>query len=164
MASLRRPLPRDCLLAPCGREGVPPPQRKEEKTAQVTVWSERFEIFLEHRVLVVKIPTKFITHVTDLATLEPRREEGPLSCPPAEHRGTQHPGGAGPSPRWHLSPRAHVSHTRSGVSPCAFLDGQEFVVTLPPLTVFASQEEAKNAPESTAPDGISFSKSNSGKS
>lgn len=38
------------------------------------------------------------------------------------------------------------------------VDGQEFVVTLPPLTVFASREEAKNAPEPAAPDGISFLK------
>src|SRR5688572_23756309 len=63
------------LLASCGREGVSAsPPEEDEKTAQVTVWSDRFEIFLEHRVLVVNTPTKFITHVTDLTTLEPRRE------------------------------------------------------------------------------------------
>jgi hypothetical protein len=31
-------------------------------------------VFLEHQLIVVDIPTKFITHVTDLTTLEPRRE------------------------------------------------------------------------------------------
>ena len=45
------------------------------------------------------------------------------------------------------------------MSRCAFLwTDRTFVVTLPPLTVFASQEEAKNAPEPAAPDGISFLK------
>src|SRR5687767_13400706 len=46
---------------------------KEEKTAQVTVWSDRFEIFAEHKAAVVNKPTRFITHVTDIKTGEPRR-------------------------------------------------------------------------------------------
>src|SRR5262245_41838364 len=54
---------------------------EEEKTTQVTVWSDRLEIFLEHRLIVVNAPTKFITHVTDLTTLEPRRER-PLTFIP----------------------------------------------------------------------------------
>ena len=54
------------LLAACGREGVrAAPAAADEKTAQITVWSDRFELFLEHRLLVVQIPTTFITHVTD---------------------------------------------------------------------------------------------------
>jgi hypothetical protein len=67
------------LVAACGRlGGSQGSTEEEEKTAQVTVWSDRFEIFLEHRLIVVNTPTKFITHVTDLTTLEPRRE-GPLT-------------------------------------------------------------------------------------
>jgi hypothetical protein len=67
------------LVAACGRlGGSQGSTEEEEKTAQVTVWSERFEIFLEHRLIVVNTPTKFITHVTDLTTLEPRKE-GPLT-------------------------------------------------------------------------------------
>src|SRR5215211_6311509 len=67
------------LVVACGRAGISQEgTAEEEKTAQVTVWSERFEIFLEHRLIVVSTPTKFITHVTDLTTLEPRRE-GPLT-------------------------------------------------------------------------------------
>ena len=38
------------------------------------------------------------------------------------------------------------------------VEGQELVVTLPPVTVFASQADAKNAPEPAAPEGISFLK------
>src|SRR5215217_6543027 len=67
------------LVAACGRMGdsATPPEA-EEKTAQVTVWGDRFEIFLEHRLLVVHTPTKFVTHVTDLTTGEPRGE-GPVT-------------------------------------------------------------------------------------
>lgn len=49
----------------------------EVKTAQITVFGERHEIFAEHRLVVTGTPTKFVTHVTDLKTLEPRRE-GPV--------------------------------------------------------------------------------------
>ena len=67
------------LVIARGRAGISQEgTAEEEKTAQVTVWSDRFEIFLEHRLLVVNTPTTFITHVTDLMTLEPRRK-GPLT-------------------------------------------------------------------------------------
>ena len=97
--------------------------------------------------------------MTDLTTLEPRRE-GPVTfvlqqgteapstqvVPAPARDGIYLPELTFPTPgEWHVALRIPV-------------DGQEFVVTLPPLTVFASQEEAKNAPESAAPDGISFLK------
>jgi hypothetical protein len=66
------------LLPAAARGGSQGSAEEEEKTAQVTVWSERFEIFLEHQLIVVNTLTRFITHVTDLETLEPRRE-GPLT-------------------------------------------------------------------------------------
>ena len=148
------------LLAACGREGVSAsPPEEEEKTAQVTVWSERFEIFLEHRLLVVKTPTTFITHVTDIITLEPRRE-GPVTfvlqqgtetpttlvVPAPARDGIYLPEFTFPTPgEWRVALRIPV-------------DGQDVVVTLPVFTVFASREEVKNAPEPAAPDGISFLK------
>lgn len=46
----------------------------EVKTAQITAFGERHEIFAEHRLVVAGVATKFVTHVTDLKTLEPRRE------------------------------------------------------------------------------------------
>lgn len=149
-----------CFVAACGRlEGETSQPEAEEKTAQVTVWSDRFEIFLEHRLLVMGTPSKFITHVTDLTTLEPRRE-GPVTFV-LRHGAT--------------APIVHVEPTpaRDGIylpeltfpQPGAWdvslripVDGQEFVVALPPLTVFASREEVKNAPEPVAPEGISFLK------
>ena len=50
----------------------------EEKTAQITVWTNGYEIFAEHKAPVVGKPMTFVTHVTHLETLEPRRE-GPVS-------------------------------------------------------------------------------------
>jgi hypothetical protein len=43
-------------------------------TAQITVWADRYEVFAEHKAPVAGQPTTFITHVTDLVTLEPRKE------------------------------------------------------------------------------------------
>jgi membrane fusion protein, heavy metal efflux system len=153
------------LLAACGREGVSAsPPEEDEKTAQVTVWSDRFEIFLEHRLLVVNTPTKFVTHVTDLTTLEPRRE-GPVTfvlyqgtgapstqvVPAPARDGIYLPELTFPTPgEWHLSLRIPA-------------EGQEFAMTLPPLTVFASRDKANNAPEPAAPEGISFLKEQQGK-
>ncbi len=41
----------------------------EGKSSQVTVWGDRFEIFLEHPFVLVNTPTGFVTHVTDRVTL-----------------------------------------------------------------------------------------------
>jgi membrane fusion protein, heavy metal efflux system len=169
--AVHRPIPRLCLVwgllfagvllvSACGRVGGGATQEvAEEKTAQVTVWGDRFEIFLEHRLLVVGVPTQFVTHVTDLVTLEPRRE-GPVTFvlrygtePPLEHvasaparDGIYLPELTFPRPgEWQVS--LHIP-----------LPGEPSVVSLPPFTVFASPEEAKNAPEPAAPDGISFLK------
>ena len=49
----------------------------DDQTAQITVWSDQYEIFAEHRLVATGAATKFVTHVTDLQTLEPRRE-GPI--------------------------------------------------------------------------------------
>src|SRR5687768_8762917 len=46
----------------------------EEKTAQITVWTDRYEVFAEHTAPVVNKAVRFITHVTDLQSLEPRTE------------------------------------------------------------------------------------------
>jgi RND family efflux transporter MFP subunit len=132
---------------------------EEEKTAQITVWGERFEIFLEHQFIVAGVPTGFITHVTDLKTLEPRREgkvafvlrQG--SDAPIEHvedepkrAGIYIPELTFPKPgTWTVALRIPI-------------DGAESVVELPAFTVWATKKEAKHAPEPEAPEGISFLK------
>ena len=148
------------LVAGCSRlGGSQGSAEEEEKTAQVTVWSEQFEIFLEHRLIVVNTPTKFITHVTDLTTLEPRRE-GPLTF--ILRRGSE-------EPTTHIEP----TPARDGIyipdltfpKPGEWIvslripsAGQEHVVELLPLTVFATREEMARAPNPAAPEGISFLK------
>ena len=61
----------------CTRSGTHthgPHVNEEEKTAQFTVWTDRYEVFAEHLFLIAGSPTRFITHITDLKTLQPRRE------------------------------------------------------------------------------------------
>ena len=45
----------------------------EEKTAQITVWTDRYEVFAEHKAPIAGEATTFITHVSDLVSSEPRR-------------------------------------------------------------------------------------------
>src|SRR5687768_10495288 len=65
------------VLPGCSRGHEHSPEEHEHASAQFTVWSDRYEIFAEHRLVVTNTPTKFITHVTDLQSLQPRRE-GPI--------------------------------------------------------------------------------------
>ena len=44
----------------------------------ITVWGDRFEVFIEHPPIVAETPAEFVTHVSDLVTFEPRRE-GPVT-------------------------------------------------------------------------------------
>lgn len=130
-------------------------EEEEEKTAQVTVWGERFEIFLEHKLIVADMPTPFVTHVSDLKTLEPRRKDKVVFVlrqgdGPAIEHGEPEPKRAGiyipelkfpKAGEWTFSLRI-----------------DESVIEMPKLTVYASKEEAKKAPEPEAPEGISFLK------
>lgn len=51
---------------------------EEPESIQLTVWTNGFEVFAEHLPPAAGQPTRFITHVTDLGTFEPRRE-GPVT-------------------------------------------------------------------------------------
>ncbi|MCI0534192.1 MAG: efflux RND transporter periplasmic adaptor subunit [Verrucomicrobiales bacterium] len=135
------------------------PQGEEPKTAQITVWGERHEIFAEHRFVVADTPTKFVTHVTDLKTLEPRRE-GPIKF--ALRQGNE-------------APIAQVENAtiRAGVyevmlkfpkagdwnvSVSIPTEEGEKTVALPPVKVFASAGDAQPGDEPAALEGISFLK------
>lgn len=61
-----------------GDQGQGGPQEPEERILQVTVWTDRHEVFLEHPAIVANEPVAFLTHITDLDTLRPR-ESGPVS-------------------------------------------------------------------------------------
>ena len=134
-------------------------EAEEPKTAQISVWTDRHEIFAEHRLVVAGVPTRFVTHVTDLKTLEPRRE-GPIRIrlalgqePPLEHV-EKVPSRAGIYEPQLTFPKAGEWN----VSVFIPTDGGEAEVKLPPVKVFASVSEATKAPEPEAPTGISFLK------
>jgi len=131
----------------------------EVKTAQINVFGERHEIFAEHRLVVAGTPTKFVTHVTDLKTLLPRRE-GPIAftlqagqeAPIEKTEGA--PVRAGIYEAMLTFPKAGEWQVTVGV-PAE--DGVK-KVRLTPVNVFPSTEEALKAPQPEAPVGISFLK------
>jgi membrane fusion protein, heavy metal efflux system len=127
----------------------------EEKAAQISVWTNGYEIFAEHKAPVANKPMNFVTHVTDLATLEPRRE-GPvrfilqpengaalehLQAAPAR-TGIYLPGLTFPQPgKWQV--RVVI---------------QDKTISLGALEVFADEHKAAHAEFPEAPEGISFLK------
>lgn len=132
---------------------------EEVKTAQITVHGERHEVFAEHRLVVAGTATKFVTHVSDLQTLEPRRE-GPV-------RFQMRLGEEAPLEQVEKAP------TRAGIyeAMLTFPKAGEWRVTLtvpteegektiafPPLKVFASADQAAHAEVPEPPEGISFLK------
>lgn len=127
----------------------------DERTAQITVWTNGYEVFAEHKAPVVNKATTFITHITDLETLEPRRE-GPI-------RILLQPEGGAPIEHLHAGP------SRAGV----YLPGltfpqagkwqvsvvvQDKVIHLGAVEVFSDEHKAAHAGLPEAPDGVSFLK------
>ena len=150
------------LLAPgceTGHDHPHPHEEEEPRTDALTVHGGRHELFIEHRLLVAGVPTRFITHVTDEVTGEARREgpityllqrgeAAPLEVPAPEvaRLGIYLPDLTFPAPgQWRVSVRI------------PWAEGAE-EVALPERTVFASQEEADASPEAEGPEGISFLK------
>lgn len=132
---------------------------EKAKSTQFTVWSERYEVFAEHALPIAGELVQFVTHVTDLTTLEPRRE-GPVKfilkakdSPPLEHLQ------AGPDRAGIYLPR--IVFPKAGDYELSLLiptGGDNVTVSLPTVTVFASNEEVDAAELPEAPDGISFLK------
>ena len=131
----------------------------DEKSSQVTVWGDRFEIFMEHPFVVADKPTQFITHVTDRVTLEPRRK-GAVTFVLTDNDGVS---------------KKHVEKipARDGIYVPALtfghsglwkmsleiaVEGAEYIVKLGVINVYESQAEvdAAAAPDEVA--GISFLK------
>jgi RND family efflux transporter MFP subunit len=132
---------------------------EEPKTAQITAWGERHEIFAEHRFAVANTPVKFVAHVTDLKTLEPRHE-GPV-------RFLLRLGGGAPIEQVEKEParagiyEAMLKFPQAGdwtVSVRIPTDDGEKTVLLPAVKVFATKHDADHAGEQEAPDGITFLK------
>ncbi len=148
------------LLCGCGHDHPPVAARKDElKTVQVTVWADRFEVFLEHPPVVAGMPAAFVTHLTDLKTFEPRREGRVVFSASGDPDGTfehieeapRRPGIYVPSltfpkpGQWKLSLRIPV-------------EGGDARIDLPPIRVHVSAAEAGSAEAREAPEGIAFLK------
>jgi multidrug efflux pump subunit AcrA (membrane-fusion protein) len=134
-------------------------EHEDEKSSQVTVWGDRFEIFLEHPFIVANTPTKFITHVSDLVTLEPRRK-GPVtfvlrhgSEAPIEHI-EQAPARDG----IYIPELTFPQSGKWDVSLVIGLEGKDYSINLPLFEVYSSHEEADQAPLPQEMAGISFLK------
>jgi membrane fusion protein, heavy metal efflux system len=131
----------------------------EEKTARITVWSDRFEIFLEHDFIVAGTATPFVTHVTDLKTLEPRKE-GKVVFALRGPDGTvfEHAEDAPKRAGIYIPELPFSKAGEWAVGLRIPVDGREFPVELPKFTVYASKEDARKAPEPEAMEGIPFLK------
>lgn len=132
---------------------------EEGKTAVITVWADRFEAFIEHDYLVVDRPTKFITHISDLKTLEPRRE-GPITFV-MKH-------GDAPALRQEVPEVARdgiylpmIAFPKTGTWAVRIevpLGDETYQIALPNVTVYADDAAVKAAPEPEEIDGITYLK------
>jgi hypothetical protein len=130
-----------------------------DENSQVTVWDERFEIFLEHPLIAVNEPAAFVTYVSDLLTLEPRKS-GPVtfilslgSAAPIKH--------IEPKPASDGIYIPELTFPKPGdwkVSLAIPLEGKDHIISLPPIKVYASHDELHAALPTGQVDGISFLK------
>jgi multidrug efflux pump subunit AcrA (membrane-fusion protein) len=130
-----------------------------DENSQVTVWNERFEIFLEHSLIEVDEPAPFVTHVSDLITFEPRKS-GPVtfilqlgSATPIKHTESK-PSRDG----IYISELTFPKAGDWNVSLAIPIDGKDHIISLPPVKVYASHDELHDALPTGHVDGISFLK------
>ncbi|HKS36434.1 MAG TPA: efflux RND transporter periplasmic adaptor subunit [Verrucomicrobiae bacterium] len=127
----------------------------DDKTAQITVWTNGYEIFAEHRAPVVGKPMTFVIHVTDLETLEPRRE-GPVKFLLKQDgsEATEHVQPAPARPGIYLPgltfPKAGKWQIQLAI--------QEHTISLGSVDAFADPHDAAHAEFPEPPEGISFLK------
>ena len=131
----------------------------EPKTAQITVFGERHEIFAEHRLVVAATPTKFVTHVTDLKSLEPRRDGAVrfqlrLGQEPPIDQVEKSPTRAGIYEAMLTFPKAG----EWSVTLVVPTEDGEKTIPFPPVRVFGDAHDAEHAEVADPPSGISFLK------
>ncbi|MHC4532956.1 MAG: efflux RND transporter periplasmic adaptor subunit [Planctomycetota bacterium] len=131
----------------------------EGKSYQVTVWGDRFEIFLERPYVLADTPTGFVTHVTDRVTLEPRRK-GPVTFVLTDESGssTRHVDLKPTRDGIYIPELTFPKSGRWQVSLIIPLGEEEYVVELPVVTVYGTQDDIYHAPEPEEIAGISFLK------
>jgi RND family efflux transporter MFP subunit len=130
----------------------------EEKVAQISVWAAGFEVFAEHKAPVVSKPVTFVTHVTDLQTLEPRSEGMVTFVLRQAAEKFEHPQAAPARPGIYLPgitfPKTGEWQTTLRIP----AGGTNAVVELGVIKVYADAHAAAHAELPDAPEGISFLK------
>jgi RND family efflux transporter MFP subunit len=130
----------------------------EPKTAQITVWTDRHEVFAEHRAPVANKATTFITHVTDLHTLEPRREGMVKFVLRQGETVAEHPQAAPARAGIYLP---GIIFPKAGDWQLTLLiptDGTNAPVELGTIKVYADEHSAEHAEIADGPEGVSFLK------
>ncbi len=139
--------------------GHPHDEAVEARFSQIHVFGDRHEVFAEHRLVVAATPTEFVTHVTDLKTLEPRRE-GPV-------RFLLRLGQDAPIEQVERAPtrpgiyEAVLTFSQAGDWNVMLVvpgDEGEETIAFPPVRVFADAHATEHAAVSEPPEGISFLK------
>jgi cobalt-zinc-cadmium efflux system membrane fusion protein len=126
--------------------------------AQITVWTDRHEVFAEHAAPVVGQPTKLITHVTDLHTQEPRREGMVKFIMRQGETMIEHPQAAPEKAGLYLP---SIVFPNAGDWQFGLLiptDGTNAAVELGTIKVHANEHDAEHAEFPAAPEGVSFLK------
>ena len=130
----------------------------EEKTAQITVWTDRYEIFAEHKAPVVSKPARFITHVSDVRTGEPRTR-GPIKFVLRQgDTSFEHPQSAPERPGIYVPA---IIFPKAGDWQGVVLipsEGGDATVELGLIRVYADDNAAAHAEFPEPPEGISFLK------
>lgn len=140
-----------------GPRGSHAGEAEEEKTAQITVWSDRFEIFAEHKAAAVNKPTRFITHVTDIKTGEARRSGLVKFVFSQGAERFEHPQAAPERPGIYIPA---ITFPKEGEWSWTVIipDATDATVNLGTVKVFSDADAAKRAAFPEPPEGISFLK------
>jgi RND family efflux transporter MFP subunit len=130
----------------------------EPKTAQISVWTDGYEVFAEHRAPVAGKATTFITHVTDLHTLEPRREGAVKFVLRQGDTVAEHPQAAPARAGIYLP---EIIFPKAGdwqVTLFIPAGGTNAPVEMGKIKVYADAHAAEHAVIPDGPDGVSFLK------
>lgn len=130
----------------------------EAKTAQITVWSDRYEVFAEHQPPAVGVPTAFATHITDLRTLGPR-SAGPVKFLLRQgDAALEHPQAGSAKPGIYLPKLTFPKPGKWNLTLLVPDDGTNATIELGMVEVFADAHVAQHADLPAAPEGVSFLK------
>jgi membrane fusion protein, heavy metal efflux system len=129
--------------------------QNELKTAQITVWTNGYEIFAEHTPPIVGRATRIITHVSELWSGKPRSAGGIKFVFRQGRESFEHPHAAPDRPGIYVPA---ITFPKDGEWQAGVVVETNAFVELGMVRVFATEEAAVRAEFPEAPEGISFLK------